>query len=292
MRTAFREKKEFGDILLRCAEEYICNSPVRPVRFMEVMKHNRGCISMMLGGKKDPDGLEWKNPVVVVLGDSVTAGHFESLIPTDEKELLKFLENAELLMRKGAPLPAIEITDARECYPERFRSKLIDKYEETSVSVINAGIAGDSLLGMADRLHRDVIRYDPDLVIINGALNWSPEMGSTHNYKQLLTSVVRRIKEGTKADIILLTPNGDLPGSILGADVPGETGTCDRANAIREVAWEENVCLADVYRVWEMARDRNCPWEELLANDINHPGITGHEVYAVVLMKLFEEVES
>lgn len=31
-----------------------------------------------------------------------------------------------------------------------------------------------------------------------------------------------------------------------------------------------------------------CPWEELLANGVNHPGIEGHEVYAITLMKLFE----
>ena len=29
------------------------------------------------------------------------------------------------------------------------------------------------------------------------------------------------------------------------------------------------------------------PWEELLANRINHPSVEGHEVYAKVLMKLF-----
>ncbi len=61
-----------------------------------------------------------------------------------------------------------------------------------------------------------------------------------------------------------------------------------RVEKIRELAAEENVCLADVYAVWELARENKCPWEELLANKVNHPGIEGHEVYAEVLMKLFE----
>lgn len=288
MKTLFRAEEKYSRILRRCAEEFRCDSPARPERFMKVMAHNRGCISMMLGGKKDPDGLEWKNPVIVVLGDSVTAGHFESLLPSDENKRRELMEEAGKMLQRGELLPPIEVTDARECYPERFRSRLIDKYEQTSVSVINAGIAGDNLKGMADRLDRDVIRYQPDLVIINGALNWDPQLGGAEDYKQLLTSVVWRIKANTEADIILLTPNGDLPGDVFGGAAPAETGTEQRVQKIREVAREQRVCLADVHRVWEMAKERGCPWDKLLANGINHPGVEGHEVYAMVLMKLLE----
>ncbi len=70
-------------------------------------------------------------------------------------------------------------------------------------------------------------------------------------------------------------------------DVP-EPATIERVQAIRELADEEKVCLADVYAVWESARDAGCPWRELLANGVNHPGVEGHEVYALALMKLFE----
>ena len=64
--------------------------------------------------------------------------------------------------------------------------------------------------------------------------------------------------------------------------------TPQRAEAIRELAAEESVCLADVRAVWDAAREAGCPWEELLANRINHPSVEGHEVYAKVLMKLFD----
>lgn len=65
---------------------------------------------------------------------------------------------------------------------EQFRNLLIDKYEQTSVSAVNSGIAGDSMYGMKARLYRDVIRYQPDLVILNGSLNWGEEHGSTEDY--------------------------------------------------------------------------------------------------------------
>ena len=143
---------------------------------------------------------------------------------------------------------------------------------------------------MAKRADRDVIRYQPDLVLINGVLNWGPDLGTTAEFKAILAALVRRIKAETEADIILLTPNGDVANKIFamqGRPVP-EPSTSSRAAAVREVAAEEQVCLADVYAVWEAAREAGVPWEELLANGINHPGVEGHEVYAEVLMKLFE----
>lgn len=287
MRTAFRARQPYADIFLRCAKEFVCNSPVKPERFMEKMRQNQGSVGMLSGYGLDEEGLERKNPVIVGLGDSVTAGHFEFLMTAEDMQ-----KNMELaaqgLTVDPADRPAVEITDARESYLEKFRFGLIDKYERTSVSVINAGIAGDHLRQMSARAERDVIRYQPDLVLINGSLNWDPALGSTEEYKQVLTELVRRIKEETTADIVLLTPNGDLPNRLFGGENAPLPTTPERVAAIRQVAEEEQVCLADAYAVWEAAREQGCPWEELLANGVNHPGVEGHEVYAIVLMKLFE----
>ncbi len=103
----------------------------------------------------------------------MTAGHFESLLPKEPDKLSIFWETAEKMVASGKAMPPIEITDSRESYLEKFRSLLIEKYELTSVSTINAGIAGDNLIQMSARAYRDVIRYQPDLVILNGSLNWS-----------------------------------------------------------------------------------------------------------------------
>ncbi|MBQ9611073.1 MAG: SGNH/GDSL hydrolase family protein, partial [Lachnospiraceae bacterium] len=173
---------------------------------------------------------------------------------------------------------------------DKFRERLIDRFEQTSVSVINAGIAGDNLISMVKRADRDVIRYQPDLVLINGSLNWNASMGTTEQYAELLTGLVRKIKAGTDADIILLTPNGDLPNTTfeaLGIKAE-EVTTPERCEVIRRIAEEEQVCLADVRKVWDRAADLGCPWKELLANGVNHPSVEGHEVYADVLMQLLD----
>lgn len=277
MKTTFRIRQPYADIFEKCAKEYKNASPVKPQNFIRKLKNNTG-MSKSFFGILDEEGLEYKNPLIVALGDSVTAGHFESLLTQE------ILEN-----KTPSPDEPIEIFDARESYIEKFRNRLIDKYELTSVSVINSGIAGDTLPSMCKRADRDVFRYKPDLVLINGSLNWDDAtMGDSNVYKEMLRELISRCKKETDADIVLLTPNGDLPNTLFGLDAPEPT-TEKRAQVIRELAEEEQVCLADVRAVWNNAREKGCPWEELLANRVNHPSFEGHEVYAEVLMKLFEE---
>lgn len=300
MKTSYRIRQPYADIFFRCTEEFVCNSPARPDRFIRKMKENTGMAGAMFG-LTDENGLEKRNPVIVALGDSVTAGHFESLMTPELMGRLGRIfsefgsgkspqEIAAELAEQGG-LPPLEVFDARESYIEKFRAMLIEQFELTSVSVINAGIAGDTLPSMIARAKRDVIDHNPDLILVNGSLNWNDEqMGDENVYKEMLQGLVRRLKEETDADIILLTPNGDLPNTMFSAPGQGvpEPTTEKRAEKIREIAREEQVCLADVRAVWNMAKDRGCPWEELLANRINHPSVEGHEVYARVLMKLFE----
>lgn len=288
MKTTYRIPAPYAQQFLNLADSFVCESPARPERFMEKMKRNRGAVAGLTQAGLDENGLERKNPVIVALGDSVTAGHFETLLPKDPEALRAGFER----MLRGEEAAPVEITDARESYIEKFRLALIDKYEQTSVSVLNAGIAGDVLPMMCKRADRDVVRHDPDLILINGSLNWDDEtMGDASAYKALLKGLVQKLKAKTAADIILLTPNGDLPNDLLEPiGIPAkEVTTPARCEAIREVAREEQVFLADVRAVWDQAKEAGIPWEALLSNGVNHPSVEGHEVYARVLMKLFED---
>ena len=284
MRTTYRIREPYASIFLQCAKDMPCNSPVRPERFIKVMEENQGSLGMMTGHGLAEDGLERRNPVIAAMGDSVTAGHFEMLVPATEEGMKAFFKK----MHEDGPRPAIEVTDVRESYVEQFRAMLIDKYERTSVSTVNCGIAGDNLIQMDKRLYRDVIQLQPHLVLINGSLNWDAGLGSTEFYHDLLRSMVQRLKAETAADIVLLTHNAMVPMSLFPGQEPAPYTLPERVEAIREIAKAEQVCLADTYAVWEAARDAGCPWEELLANRTNHPSAEGHTVYAMTLMKLFE----
>ena len=244
-----------------------------PEHFLKVMKHNTGFAGGLTKYGQDRTGLERRNPLIVALGDSVTAGHFELLV-RDIADFPAFIKAGK----------AVEAVDERESYPQRFRERLSDRYLATSVSVINAGIAGDTILGMEARLTRDVISHNPDLTLINGSLNWGPDMGDNRLFGEALRRIVRRIKHETVSDIILLTPNmQDLSSSPFPAGAPLE----ERVGMIRRIASEEDVCLADVYKVWEDFTALGHPVRELLANGMNYPTPAGHQVYAEILMKFF-----
>lgn len=277
MRTDFEMSEKWANEFLEFAGKSPVGNTRRPERFIKKMKENTGIVGKLSIWGKDSHGLERKNPLIVALGDSVTAGHFEWSL--EEKKLELFLKG-EWQPEKGE---IIEITDAREVYHERFRRKLIDLFEQTSVSVVNSGIAGDTIIGMRERLERDVIRYQPDLVLINGAINWGSDLGTTEDYGEILREVVRKTAKMTEADIILMTPNMVCPNPLSREPVR----LSERVECIRNLAEEEKVCLADAYAVWEAFVKQGYPLSQMLANGINHPSKAGHEVYALVLMKLF-----
>lgn len=279
MRTKFTTKKEYAEIILNIANKSKRVNDKIPSKFIKNMQENQGIINRFSQYGETEDGLERKNPVVVALGDSVTAGHFEFTI-----DINKLVQKNKSEDEMSFPYD-IEITDVRECYLEKFRSMLIDKYEKTSISVINSGIAGDNLYGMEKRLTRDVIRYQPDLILFNGSLNWPEECGGNEEYRNTLLSIIRKLKTETIADIIIMTPNMEIPGPFTNLNSKLE----ERVEIISEVANIECICIADTFSIWQEYVKQGYPLKELLSNGLNHPSIVGHEVYAITLMKLLEE---
>lgn len=275
-----RTKKEMPEELLKkwkvFLSEYSFQSPVYPVHFAKIMKKNTGMAAQNTVYELEPDGMERKNPVIVVLGDSISAGHFEWAIGQDEVE--KFL-SGEL---KESEEKVLEVVDLRAVYHEQFRMMLADYYGNTSVSVVNAGIAGDTLWGMKKRLHRDVLCYQPDLIILNGSMNWNDTLGSTKDYQELLEMTIEDILRSTDADMILMTPNFSAP-----LDPVDIVKLRERVECIRSAADKFHLCMADVYGFWERFCEKYDPVvSEMLANGINHPTAAGHTVYAECLMQL------
>ncbi|MBQ7372208.1 MAG: SGNH/GDSL hydrolase family protein [Blautia sp.] len=276
MRTTFSTEKKYIDILKQFIKEVDVVGTERPKRFTEIMKRHTGSIHTLHPYGLDEKGLERRNPIIIAFGDSVTAGHFE--FNGQQNKVLQMIQSGQITTEQG-----VEIVDVRESYPEKFRNKLIDKFELTSVSMVNAGIAGDNLFSMQNRLHRDVIQIQPDLVLLNASLNWGIECGDTSSFRQVLEKVVDQILVKTDADVILMTPNMEIPGPFVNK----LSSLAERVACIREVAKTKKICLADTYAVWEKYYTCGYPLEKLLANGLNHPSAEAHDIFAEVLMKLF-----
>jgi lysophospholipase L1-like esterase len=75
------------------------------------------------------------------------------------------------------------------------------------VNIINSGISGDSAIGGAERLERDVLAYNPDLCVVSYGLNDSGrgEEG-IEIYKERLESIFSRLAD-KGIEIIFLSEN-------------------------------------------------------------------------------------
>jgi lysophospholipase L1-like esterase len=208
-------------------------------------------------------------PVIAFLGDSVTHGAFEC---TDGGSGCIF--------------------DFAAVYHNRLRLMISQKYEWVPVSVINAGVAGDTAAGGLERLERDVISRRPDLCVVCYGLN--DVNGEIEAYTSALRGIFAKLREAG-IEALFLTPNmlntrvdeSVLPELTVYAEVTAgmqNGGKMDAfVQAAREVAFESGVAVADAYALWKQMAQGGMDITALLSNGINHPCREMHGMFAELL---------
>lgn len=215
-----------------------------------------------------------KSIIIVAFGDSVTQG-----------------------------ISSTGVLDPESVYHNQLKKLLEKRYPNATFSVINSGIAGDYAADGLARLGTSVIRFSPDLVIIGFGLNDSVNNGlaGIQKFEQTMTQIIKRIKQQTEAEIILLTPNF-LATSDNGniQKEQRQKGWAEKfpaiqnqgfhekyAQAIRRLGIEYGIPVADIYAEWERISDV-VDTNTLLANGLNHPNAKGHRIAAETIMKLID----
>ena len=208
-------------------------------------------------------------PVIAFLGDSVTHGAFEC---TDGGRSCVF--------------------DFAAVYHNRLRLIISQKYEWIPISVINAGVSGDTAEGGLARLERDVISRRPDLCVVCYGLN--DVNGELETYENSLRGIFEALK-AADIETLFLTPNmlntrvsdAVLDELTVYAEVTAgmqNSGKMDAfMDAAREVAFACGVAVADGYALWKQMHQGGMDITELLANGINHPCREMHGMFAELL---------
>lgn len=186
-------------------------------------------------------------------------------------------------------------------YHHRLKGMLEARHPQAVFSMINSGIGGDNTGDAIARLDRDVLRYRPDLVLVAFGLNdASSEPGRLELFRDNLRRIVRDVLAAA-SDAILLTPSFmcSRESSAVAAEHRGylphmlttqNDGVLARfAQAVRDVAAEQGVALADVYAAWEALAKRGVDTTAMLANGLNHPTGAAHEIAAEQVMAAIEE---
>ncbi len=187
---------------------------------------------------------------IVCLGDSVTQGCFSD-----------------------------NIIDAAAAYPGKLYKMLDMLYPNRGFNIINSGIAGTTAAFATERLERDVLNRNPDLVLVMFGLN---DFGSPELYLESLKKIFLRLNE-SKIPCIYITENmmnTYVPNKISEGIADYAKITAEKQNSGlmeqlfekgKKVACENNIPVCDMYSRWKALADNKVDTTRLLANGINHP---------------------
>lgn len=161
-------------------------------------------------------------------------------------------------------------------------------------TIINSGISGDSMAGGLKRLDRDVLRFNPDIVIISFGMN---DVNSTigARFREELREAIHRIRDHGRCSIVLRTPNPMInlwngqeqlespeQGKMVKRDLAGFS------EIIRLVAKEEKTLLVDHYLLWKESMKSSCIGDLImLMHDSIHPNTLGHRRFYHEIRPLF-----
>jgi len=168
-------------------------------------------------------------------------------------------------------------------WPYLLQVALFEKYGPNKVIMINAGHCGQGAKNALPRLKRDVLRFDPDMVII---CFWDGNMDD-------MRELIKKIRQSSDAEILLRTPNpivatnqpSVVPKVAAGKEWPN-TSVKEVVQKIVKLGKELNITVVDHYKLWiESDYSHNGPdvttpsklW--LRMSDSFHPGPLGHKIF-------------
>ncbi len=224
-----------------------------------------------------------KSITIAFLGDSVTQGCFDVYYDRSGRIQTFF--------------------DYKKAYSTRVRELLNLLYPEAQINVINSGISGDTARGGANRVERDVLAFNPDLVVISYGLNdvSDSEEGLT-NYLNALTEIFEKVTK-SGAECIFMTQNyynttiSDhlIPEANELAQILKERQTSGKLKSYYQnataLASKMGVKVCDVYRKWEALEKGGVNVTELLANKLNHPIPELHYLFAYSLIETMFDLD-
>jgi lysophospholipase L1-like esterase len=161
------------------------------------------------------------------------------------------------------------VWSSAETYPEVMRRELTSLRPKVRIEIINSGRIGDTISGTIGRFERDVLAYDPDLIVWQLGTNDVTWGGRADGLKDRVVAGVRMLK-ANRADVILMdlqyTPmvRASLEHSIMQA-------------IIADVARQEHVGLFPRFALMRRSIDAGLAPDALVSWDGLHNSGAGYD---------------
>ena len=218
-----------------------------------------------------------RQPLIAFLGDSVTQGCYELYVKDGKVDT---------------------VFDSNNNYSTKLKEILLTFFPSSSLNIINAGISGDRAEVGLRRLERDVLSYNPDLVVVCYGLNDATRKEAEYElYLTSLKGIFEKVKE-TGAEIIFMTPNlwtdkiDDSITNNLIYDAVKKVADCEKEGWLKkyitkakELCDKMDIPVCDCYKIWETFKRGGVDVNLLLSNKANHPTRDMHYLFAYELVK-------
>jgi lysophospholipase L1-like esterase len=193
-----------------------------------------------------------KGTKIVAFGDSITAGEVSPPFQSSVRYL-----------------------DPQNSYPSVLNQLLTDRYRTQTITVLNAGIPGERVLGTGEgRIERLVVEHRPDVLIVLEGVNGLSDAPDA--FEEIAEGLRRGVRRAIQQKVPLVLVSTILPG------VPGrpKAPNPDAVNALNEEIrhWvpTEGAILVDSYAVFNPMKDL------LIGQDGLHPTVDGYRKLAEI----------
>lgn len=190
-------------------------------------------------------------------------------------------------LEKGAPVTIVALGDsltygwmAKKGYHTFLDEMLHEKYPKCRLSIINKGIPGDTASGGLSRLNDDVLKYNPDIVFIQFALNDAFTGYSLSQYTNNIQRIIDKINEKLNAEIILVT-------SIHLIDKRANQIANKFYDSLEQLARVNKLPIAMVHTYWNKKIKDGVQLKNLIQADRIHPNDRGYMLMAEAIMEVF-----
>ena len=167
-------------------------------------------------------------------------------------------------------------TGGRRAWCDMLGIAMERAYSKARLEMINAGISGNTSAAGLKRIEKDVLSHRPHIVVVMFGMN-DVARGSRETFDANLRTIVEKCR-AVGAAVVLCTPNSVYPSPQRPVERLAEF-----AQAVRQVAAELSVPLADCYRAYEDVRARDPLAWALLMSETIHPSMNGHRLFAEVM---------
>ena len=206
---------------------------------------------------------KWSGPVPKYQGSTLK----NTIKILNEKKKLTLVYNGDSIMEGCDASSRYDIEPKMPTW-QTMVTQMLEKAYNTPINAINTAVGGKtSDWGLTD-VYDNIIKYSPDLVILNFGINDGTAKMSVEQYKSNMQGIINKVREiSPNCEFIILTNTVCNPD----ADGWNSSGSYQYPAAVKEIASSNSgIAVVDMYSMQQYFLSVKRYWDTT-TNNINHP---------------------